>query len=60
MSRWLWWAPLLVLMMTGCAVQQAERRIIPVGDADYRVETSGPLRDTYPVPVHLPITKVLT
>ena len=51
MRRWLWWAPLLVLMMTGCAVQQAERRIIPVGDADYRVETSGPLRDTYPVPV---------
>jgi tetratricopeptide (TPR) repeat protein len=52
MSGLPWWlAPLLTLALAGCATPQAERRIIAVGDTDYRIETAGPLRNTYPVPV---------
>ncbi|WP_029891151.1 tetratricopeptide repeat protein [Polycyclovorans algicola] len=45
------WVTLTAVSLAGCASTASERQIIPVGDADYRVETAGPLRNTYPVPV---------
>ena len=51
MNGKLLWASMMALGLVACASPQGDRQIIATRGGDYRMETSGPLRNTYPVPV---------